>query len=309
VKVSHADDRYPRTVYDRQLLLFGVKRDAVLDLREVERYGLDCFADADYVSVYGMRPADWYTRGIRLLGRTTVECTRDALADAIAGDVAALARSAPSTSSTSGAVVIDPFVGSGNTLYWIVRRMTGCAGLGLELDARVCELTKRNLAIINSPIQIVNTDYVRGLAATTTPSDRLVVVFIAPPWGHALDPMTGLDLPPPRARSTVTPSPLGVRAWVPPTPTPSAPSPGWRTATVPVSPVSAVPRRRTRVTSSRPKGPPGPRRPTSRRPASSPMTLATATLASSPVAVVSPGSNLPEERPGLRTGPFCARPL
>ena len=191
MKVSHADHRHPRTVYDRQLLLFGVKRDAVLDLREVERDGLDCFADADYVSVYGMRPADWYTRGIRLLGRTTVECTRDALADAIARDVAALARSA---SSTSGAVVIDPFVGSGNTLYWIVRRMTGCIGRGLELDARVCELTKRNLAIINSPIQIVNTDYLRGLAATTTPSDRLVVVFIAPPWGHALDPMSGLDL-------------------------------------------------------------------------------------------------------------------
>ena len=47
---------------------------------------------------------------------------------------------------------------------------------------------------MNSPIQIVNTAYVRGLAATTTPSDRLVVVFIAPPWGHALDPMSGLDL-------------------------------------------------------------------------------------------------------------------
>ena len=59
MKVSQADHRHPRTVYDRQLLLFGVKRDAVLDLWEVERYGLDSFADADYVSVYGMRPADW----------------------------------------------------------------------------------------------------------------------------------------------------------------------------------------------------------------------------------------------------------
>ena len=188
MKVSQADDRHPRTVYDRRLLLFGVKRDAVLDLWEVERYGLDSFADADYVSVYGMRPADWYARGIRLLGRTTVECTRDALADAIALDVADLARSA---SSTSGALVIDPFVGSGNTLYWIVRRLTGCIGRGLELDARVCELTKRNLAIINSPIQIVNTDYLRGLAATTTPPDRLVVVFIAPPGATHSTPRPG----------------------------------------------------------------------------------------------------------------------
>ena len=66
--------------YDRQLLLFGSKRHAVLDLSEVNRYGADSFGDPDYVRLFGMPPADWYDRGIRLLGRTAVECTRDNLA-------------------------------------------------------------------------------------------------------------------------------------------------------------------------------------------------------------------------------------
>jgi hypothetical protein len=68
------------TLYERELLLLGAKRNAVLELWEVERYGSDSYGDGDYVSIYGMRPADWYARGARLLGRTAVECTRDRVA-------------------------------------------------------------------------------------------------------------------------------------------------------------------------------------------------------------------------------------
>jgi hypothetical protein len=39
--------------YDRQLLLGGAKRNAVLELWEVKRYGIDSYGDADYVSIYG----------------------------------------------------------------------------------------------------------------------------------------------------------------------------------------------------------------------------------------------------------------
>ena len=45
--------------YDRQLLLLGSKRNEVLDLWEVHRYGTDSYGDADYVSIYGMPPAEW----------------------------------------------------------------------------------------------------------------------------------------------------------------------------------------------------------------------------------------------------------
>ena len=74
--------------YDRQLLLYGTKRNAVLALWEVKRYGADSFHDEDYVSIYAMRPDEWYAKGIRLLGRTAVECTRDALGNAIGKEIA-----------------------------------------------------------------------------------------------------------------------------------------------------------------------------------------------------------------------------
>jgi hypothetical protein len=65
------------SVYGRQLLLLGPKRNSVLALWEVSRYGTDSFGDANYLSLYGLQPAEWYARGIRLPGRTAVECTPD----------------------------------------------------------------------------------------------------------------------------------------------------------------------------------------------------------------------------------------
>jgi hypothetical protein len=65
---------------DRSLLL-GEKKDDLLTLAEVERYGSENCGDPDYLSLYGLRPAGWYARGVRIAGRTAVECTRDLLAD------------------------------------------------------------------------------------------------------------------------------------------------------------------------------------------------------------------------------------
>jgi len=74
--------------YDRALLLHGSKRNEILTLREVQQYGSDSFADPDYIQLYGMKPAERYERGVRLVGRTAVECTRDSLGDRIGRDVA-----------------------------------------------------------------------------------------------------------------------------------------------------------------------------------------------------------------------------
>ena len=178
-------------VFDRRLLLFGDRREAELDLWEVQRYGADSWGDSEFVCVYGMRPTQWYARGIRLLGRTVVECTRDRLAAAIGKDVAALAGSAPSSAQ---ALVIDPFAGSGNTLYWILRQMPGATGLGVEIDPAIYRLTRRNLALAGSPLEVLNLDYVAALADLKPRNGQLVVVFVAPPWGDALDPVVGLDL-------------------------------------------------------------------------------------------------------------------
>jgi hypothetical protein len=179
------------TVYDRALLLHGAKRNEVLTLEEVQQYGVDSFADAEYIRIYGMPPAEWYGRGIRLLGRTVVECTRDALGDLIGRDVAALAATMPSTSAF---VVIDPFAGSCNTLYWILRHLAKAEGIAFELDPRVYALSNRNIAALDQKIELVQGDYQTLLESRRVPADRGVIVFVAPPWGTALDARAGLDL-------------------------------------------------------------------------------------------------------------------
>jgi hypothetical protein len=177
--------------YDRQLLLEGAKRNVVLDLTEVQRYGIESWDDPNFVCIYGLRPADWYGKGIRILGRTAVECTRDELADNIGRDIATVAKSAP---FSSRALVLDPFTGSGNTLYWMLRHLPGAQGSGFEQDPVVFKLTSRNLAILNLSIEISNRDYRSGLSIFKMEQDQLLIAFVAPPWGDALNVSTGLDL-------------------------------------------------------------------------------------------------------------------
>ncbi|MGZ4180419.1 MAG: hypothetical protein ACXVUL_07010 [Solirubrobacteraceae bacterium] len=172
-------------------MLLGDKRNKVLDLAEVQSYGRNSFGDQDFVSIYGLKPADWYGRGVRLLGRTTVECTRDRFADLIGRDVAAAATTAP---GVSGSVVVDPFAGSGNTLYWITRRVGPDRSVGFELDDVVFALTRENLSIMGVGIEVVHEGYEPGLQGLSVSDDALVIVFVSPPWGAALDEAVGLDL-------------------------------------------------------------------------------------------------------------------
>ena len=183
------NDVAPR--YGREFLLAGAKRNTVLELWEVERYGSDSYGDPDYVSLYGMRPAEWYAKGVRILGRTAVECTRDPLGHAIGKDVAAIATKRPLTPRT---LVIDPFAGSGNTLYWLLRHLPGTRSIGFESDARVFRITQENIAALALPIDVRNADSLSELAGVSVARDERVIAFIAPPWGDALDKTSGLDL-------------------------------------------------------------------------------------------------------------------
>src|SRR5215831_29347 len=83
--------------YDRDFLLSAGKRNQVMGLWEVEKFGTDGFGDPDYVAIYGMRPAQWYARGVRLLARTTLEAVRDQLGAVIGRDVARKVAVAPSS--------------------------------------------------------------------------------------------------------------------------------------------------------------------------------------------------------------------
>jgi 16S rRNA G966 N2-methylase RsmD len=176
--------------HDRAYLL-GAKRNDVLSLEEVRRYGADSFGDPDYVSLYGMRPDEWYARGVRLLGRTAVECTRDALADRIARDVAAAAGPCP---PGAGTVVLDPFAGSANTLLSLARRLEASRAIGFERDPRVFAATARNLALIGVGADLREVAHEEGLRDVRVAAGERLVVFLAPPWGDALHPVHGLDL-------------------------------------------------------------------------------------------------------------------
>src|SRR5215211_3121234 len=177
--------------YDRAYLLHGAKRNEMLTLDEVRRYGADSFSDDDYLSLYGMKPAEWHARGIRLLGRTAVECTRDVLADRIGRDVGAAAASLPKGTPVT---VIDPFAGSCNTLYWILRHVPSSQGLAFELDPQVFALTSRNISALDRRIGLEHGDFLASLDGRELPAGHALIVFVAPPWGTALDEVAGLDL-------------------------------------------------------------------------------------------------------------------
>jgi 16S rRNA G966 N2-methylase RsmD len=175
--------------YDRRFLL-GEKRNELLALAEVQQYGHDTFGDPDHVSIYGLKPHEWYARGVRILGRTAVECTPDRLADLIGRDVAAVARAAPAAPP----MVVDLFAGSGNTLSWIQRHTGARQAIGFELDDRVFELARQNLRLAGLSLDLRHDSYRRGLRALGPPGEDLVIVFVSPPWGQALSQGSGLDL-------------------------------------------------------------------------------------------------------------------
>jgi len=184
-------DNSGEPVYNRELLLHGSKRNEVLSLVDVQRYGSDSFSDPDYIRLYGMTPPQWYGRGVRLLGRTAVECTRDPLAERFGREIAAVAAS---LGADTEYIVLDPFAGSCNTLYWILRNVPRSRGIGFELDAQVYELSSRNVANLDRPIELSHGDYESLLAQHEFPLTHAIIVFVAPPWGTALDEDKGLDL-------------------------------------------------------------------------------------------------------------------
>ena len=145
--------------------------------RRWREFGRDSFGDPNVVSLYGMTPAQLYARGVRIRARTTLEAVRDPLGNRIGQDVARIAATAP-PGSTFG--VVDPFAGSCNGLYSILRHLPGAEGLGFEFEAAIFEMTTNNIAVLDAPIRF--------------PISHRIVAFLAPPWADALSQETGLDL-------------------------------------------------------------------------------------------------------------------
>jgi len=177
--------------YNRDFLLSAEKRNQLIELWEVEKYGRDSFGDPDHVHLYGMTPKEWYGRGVRILARTCLEAVKDSLGNKIGADIAEALASAPGNQPVG---VVDPFAGSCNGLIAILRHLPGAKGIGFELESAVFGLTKRNIAHLKVPIELVLGSYKDLVGLRGHPADHIVVVFLAPPWGDALHPVTGLHL-------------------------------------------------------------------------------------------------------------------
>src|SRR5262245_33137952 len=177
--------------YDRDFLLSPEKRNQLIELWEVEKYGRDCFNDPNHVHLYGMPPKEWYERGVRILARTCLEAVKDPLGNKIGSDIAEVVARA---SAERAVGVVDPFAGSCNGLYAILRHLPCAKGIGFEVESVVFDLTTQNIAHLNAPIELVRGSYKDLVGSRRHPADHLIVVFLAPPWGDALQPDTGLHL-------------------------------------------------------------------------------------------------------------------
>jgi hypothetical protein len=184
---THSVDRR----YDRDFLLSPEKRNQLVELWEVEKYGRDCFNDPDHVHLYGMAPKEWYGRGVRILARTCLEAVKDPLGNKIGSDIAEVVTPMAGSHPIG---VVDPFAGSCNGLYAIVHHLPGAKGIGFEIEPTVFDLTTRNIAHLNAPIELVRGSYKDLVGSYRHPVDRLIVVFLGPPWGDALRADTGLHL-------------------------------------------------------------------------------------------------------------------
>ena len=71
------------------------------------------------------------TSAVRILARTCLEAVKDPLGDKIGSDIAGVIARA-SASRVIG--VIDPFAGSCNGLYAILRHLPGAKGIGFEVE-------------------------------------------------------------------------------------------------------------------------------------------------------------------------------
>ena len=158
------EERHTDQRYDRAFLLSEGKRNQLLELWEVHRFGADSFGDPEYQALYGLSPTAWYARGVRLLARTTVEAVRDPLGERMGRDIARFARTAPASWRCA---VLDPFAGSCNGLYWIVQQLPGARGIGYEADPTICALTRRNLGLLglDRTLELHGGDY-RALLGT-----------------------------------------------------------------------------------------------------------------------------------------------
>ncbi|WP_156077080.1 hypothetical protein [Saccharothrix sp. NRRL B-16314] len=168
--------------------LLGPARTRMLTEVELVRAGQVLHGRPERLAVYGVPAPQMIRRGLRLLGRTAVECSVD---DSCAAVTTALCAYLADARELSPGFVADLFCGSGN-----LGRHVG-TGLGLpvfaaELDPDVYAATRHNFEVMGIDVNLRHTDY-RDLLAGLPPPREGDVHLVEPPWGSAYTER-GLDL-------------------------------------------------------------------------------------------------------------------
>jgi hypothetical protein len=164
-----------------------------LRLRETREAASRLSADRNDLRLFGLPTIAWYLVGIRILGRTVIEATRDPQARFLAKAVAETLRE----HGHEVATVIDPFVGSGNVLYHLVKETNARRAIGVELDADISRLTIRNFDVMRRLRQLRGADIAIHTGdwslCRTFLGEGSALVHLSPPWGDAFT-VEGLDL-------------------------------------------------------------------------------------------------------------------
>ncbi|GAB7184281.1 hypothetical protein ATKI12_4112 [Kitasatospora sp. Ki12] len=156
--------------FDLRARLLGPLRNRPLTSGQLCEVGRIVCGHPDGLSLYGIPAPRMAAHGIRLLGRTALECVKDphpalvaaALTDVLAGLPVSGARP----------VIADLFCGSGNLGHQLGRLLGPRFGhrvLATELDPLVHAATRHNLTLVDSPVRLHHAGYrdlLHTLAAT-----------------------------------------------------------------------------------------------------------------------------------------------
>lgn len=182
------EGKVPENYWTMRDRLLGPDRMRLLTHEDLVSVGEVIYQDAKRFSLYGVPCGSMVARGLRLYGRTAVECCIDEYSVPAAQAIRSVIKAA---GERRAPLVLDLFCGSGNMGFHLAR-LLGVAVHASDIDPHICRATSYNVATMESRMELHRTDYRDLLARWRSRTDHDVYV-VEPPWGDAFGE-GGLDL-------------------------------------------------------------------------------------------------------------------
>ncbi|CAF4340658.1 unnamed protein product [Rotaria sp. Silwood2] len=117
---------------------------------DLQKIGCIVFGNANATCLYGRTPDELEIQGLHVFARGGIECLYDPYAIPTAKRAAAIIKERYEPNKCI--VVVDPFLGSGNQLYHMIKAANATAGFGVEKNPRIYQQTMhKNGLIFNQP--------------------------------------------------------------------------------------------------------------------------------------------------------------